>query len=312
MDAQVFLGKVVGAARSQMSGAAVLWASPRVAALELDWDAEVMRRELAHLGLAWADVEQAARGHMSLPELFAIVPQNKRHPIEGLLARGVRTWAPPAPLKPPREEAPRLELPREELPRVEVVVEAPAPLPRPPKAPHPLDAGAYIALDVETTGSSEEDRVIELGLVFFKGFEVVKEVVQRYNAQGRAIDPYATRTHGIRERDLRGCPPIDRDLATVHGWLSRAPAVVAHNMSYDKRMLGYELARLGLSWPTGPALIDTLVLAKRANPGKKKGFSLQDVCWLYQVKLEKHHSALSDARAAGQIWRALYERGVRL
>jgi DNA polymerase III epsilon subunit-like protein len=305
MDAQAFLSQIVESARSQMSGAVVSWASPRLAALSLGWDVEVMRRQLTHLGLAWADVEQAARGRSSVVELFAGVPTNRRTPIEGL-RRGGRAWAPPTPLELPRDEPPRVELPHEELPRVEVVeapappAPLPAPLPAPPsRAAHWSDEGVYLAFDVETTGSTEADRVIELGLVFFKGFEPVKEVVQRYNAQGRAIDPYAARTHGITAAQLRGCPPIDRDLARVHGWLSRAPAVVAHNMPYDRRMLGYELLRAGLEWPSGPKLIDTLVLAKRANPSKKRGYTLKDVCWLYQVPLDRHHSAL-------------HERGVRL
>ena len=65
---------------------------------------------------------------------------------------------------------------------------------------------AWVALDLETTGlSSDEDQIIEVGAVRFRGSETL-DTFQSFVNPGRRLDPFVTRLTGITDDDLRDAP----------------------------------------------------------------------------------------------------------
>lgn len=97
-----------------------------------------------------------------------------------------------------------------------------------------------LIVDVETTGlDTSSDRIIELGLVAFE-FDAAGIVYgvdpkrEWFEDPGVPIPPEATEITGITDDMVRG-QRIDE--ATVQAEIARAHIVIAHNASFDRRML---------------------------------------------------------------------------
>jgi DNA polymerase III epsilon subunit-like protein len=169
-----------------------------------------------------------------------------------------------------------------------------------------LSQGTFLSLDVETTDNSTvHGRVIELGLTAFMGWREVKRWCWRFDPQGRRIGRKAFQVHGIGDAELRGQPLFADKAQLIHQLMHRAGVVVAHNLPYDKRMLGAELERAGLGWPEGVLEICTAQASKSTEPGRKS-HKLDSMCAQFQIQLTNHHAAEDDARACGLLWRRLY------
>ena len=109
----------------------------------------------------------------------------------------------------------------------------------------------FAVVDVETTGFGKNDRVIEFAAI-------------RMGSDGRPLDEYVTlvnpsrdvgptRTHGIRARDVQHAPKFDEIAGDVTSILAGA-VFVAHNASFDMRMLRQEFGRLHHDLPPFPFL----------------------------------------------------------
>ena len=120
----------------------------------------------------------------------------------------------------------------------------------------------WVALDLETTGlSSDEDQIIEVGAVRFRGSETL-DTFQSFVNPGRRLDPFITRLTGITDEDLRDAPGISSVAAALAAFVGRSP-LVGHNISFD---LGF-LDRQGLR--VSNRLCDTWELAYFLLPGQR-------------------------------------------
>jgi hypothetical protein len=70
VNVQTFLCALVVQGRRQLGDGAARYLSARVAAWDCGWTSESMLAALALTGVSWGDVERAALGLMSLPELY--------------------------------------------------------------------------------------------------------------------------------------------------------------------------------------------------------------------------------------------------
>jgi DNA polymerase-3 subunit epsilon len=95
-----------------------------------------------------------------------------------------------------------------------------------------------IVLDTETTGlSSENDRIIELGMLVFEFnpqtgqvYRIV-EVFDQLEDPGRPIPPESTQVHHITDEMVRGQRIDDTE---VHRLLQGVSVVIAHNAAFDR------------------------------------------------------------------------------
>lgn len=150
-------------------------------------------------------------------------------------------------------------------------------------------ADRIAVIDVETTGLFSADRVVEIAVVTIDCNGVIVDEFECLTNPLR--DPGPTWLHGLTPSALRDAPLFD-DIAPHLAALLDGAVVAAHNLPFDRRLLGYEFERAGIDIDWGEGL-DTL----RAVGGCKLGTACVD----YGINLHGAHCALNDARATAQL-----------
>jgi DNA polymerase-3 subunit epsilon len=164
----------------------------------------------------------------------------------------------------------------------------------------------FVVIDVETA-CSRVSSICQVGIVGFRdGAEIFE-----YETLIDPLDHFSsfnTRIHGITVDHVRGQPAY----ADVHGIIDGHLAgrlTVAHSY-FDKGALGAACRVHGLA-PIETRWLDSVRVAKRAWPHLQS--HRLNVLTRYLGIRHKHHDALSDARAAGQvIVRAIEHTGIEL
>jgi len=156
----------------------------------------------------------------------------------------------------------------------------------------PATAPRFVVVDVETTGLYDTDRVVEVAAVTLsREGSIVDEWDTLVNPER---DIGATAIHGVTASMVSTAPRFGEVASALAGRLHGA-VLVAHNLVFDSRMLGNEYRRLGATMDPGRGVC-TLSLSGRRLP---------DACARYGIRLDHHHRALTDARAAAQLLLAL-------
>ena len=158
----------------------------------------------------------------------------------------------------------------------------------------------FVALDLETTGLTPRlDRIIEVGAVRFQGDEVLasfQSLVRPEVAIPRAVQELT----GIRDLDVAAAPQPDVVIAELINFVGDS-AVVAHSGNFD---LSYLVDGDGAGKPY--ELFDTLDLTRILLP-MAPSHSLPHLSRQLGLKHPHPHRALSDADAARQLFRYLWE-----
>lgn len=157
--------------------------------------------------------------------------------------------------------------------------------------------GTYAVVDVETTGFSTADRIVELAIV------VLDDDGENLYEWSTLINPMRDISngaiHGITAKDVAVAPTFDQVADDVAALLE-GKIFVAHNAIFDVRMLKSEFDRVGLKMAgLADGHIDTLRLAQNSLPISSRSL---DSCLAFMgITNEQAHSALSDARATGRL-----------
>lgn len=169
----------------------------------------------------------------------------------------------------------------------------------------PWADASWVVIDFETTGTNPaEDRVIEIGLVGFRGRAI--EFREGLLVQpGIPIPEESRNIHGITDDELVGAPTFAEVTPRLVELLTgRIP--VAYNAGFDRAFLMNEFARAGVDGAPAPALdpavvwIDPLVWAREILKDLKSK-KLTDVAAHFAVPLEQAHRAVGDAEATGRV-----------
>jgi len=166
---------------------------------------------------------------------------------------------------------------------------------------------AWIAIDTETANLRGPSRLLELGALLVVGGREV-DAFHALVHPGVPIDPAASAIHGIRDHHLTEAEALDAALARFERWRARVP-LVAHNASFDARVLAHAHARAGRTAPTEP-WYDSLKLARRTvldAPDHRLGTLMR----FLGLGDAPPHRALADARAcAALVGRCLERAGL--
>lgn len=151
-----------------------------------------------------------------------------------------------------------------------------------------------LVVDVETTGLSREDELIEFGGVLFSFSRLSGRVLSeldRYQGMrepGRPIHPGAARAHGLTLGDLRGKA---LDHSRINAMISDAEVLIAHNASFDRRFI----------IPMFPSAEEKpWQCSMRGYPWTKRGYpsaKLDDILGVSGIVRKRSHRALDDADA---------------
>jgi len=126
-----------------------------------------------------------------------------------------------------------------------------------------------VFFDTETTGSKEDDQIIEIGAIVedLDGkYELFDELCS--TTGGKLIDVEAMAVHGIRNEDIEGKKPFEKSVfyERVNELNSPTNYLIAHNLPFDLKRLEYYGFRAKFK------LIDTLQCAKHLfELGQKLG-----------------------------------------
>lgn len=156
----------------------------------------------------------------------------------------------------------------------------------------------FIALDVETA-NADSASICSIGLVHFKGGEVIKSLTILVDPQDE-FDPINISIHGITPEMVVGKPTMAKVFPVIAPFLT--DVVVVHHSPIDKTAIKRAAAKYGTD-SLDCIWLDTLRVARRAWPWFSedgKGYGLARLADEFSIEF-RHHDAAEDARAAGLV-----------
>jgi DNA polymerase-3 subunit epsilon len=162
-----------------------------------------------------------------------------------------------------------------------------------------------IVLDTETTGFEPTlgHRLVELAALEIEDFVPTGRSFHTYIDPCRDMPTEAERVHGLSAAFLKGKPRFeDPEVADAFlEFIGDAP-LVAHNASFDRAFINWELAKTNREEIHERRWVDTLALAKQRFPGMHN--SLDALCKRYRISLSERekHGALVDAKLLAAVY----------
>lgn len=162
--------------------------------------------------------------------------------------------------------------------------------------PTSLSKNACI-VDVETTGLGHDARIVELALVQFTydpvsySIESIDQVYTGLSDPGFPIPREATRIHQISSTMVRG---KKLDLQLINRTLADCDHVIAHNRSFDRRLLEQEP---GIKSPPARRWRCTCRQIKWKQRHGLPNLKLETVRRFLKISTEKSHQAMGDVEA---------------
>lgn len=164
---------------------------------------------------------------------------------------------------------------------------------------------SIVAVDVETTGLSAEDRVVTLGAWRIRPFDPAQgysraDYIHIIANPGRRSHPRARAVHGYSDWTLAHQEPFSAHAAEVRDFLSSGDIVIAHNAGFDFGFLQREFARLGQN--SSQSRRYCTVDGYRQS-GRSGSASLTSICTQMGLsRLGKTHGALEDSWLALMVY----------
>lgn len=167
-----------------------------------------------------------------------------------------------------------------------------------PSAPPP-----FAALDFETSDYGA-DSACAVGVI------LVKEgrIADRYSSLIRPPreDILFTAYHGLTWPLLENQPGFAEIWPELSARLAEAEFLVAHNASFDRRILKGCCETFGCAHPD-PRFVCTYRWSRRIWPGEPS-YRLPDVCRRLHIPQVRHHQADADAEACARLMLAIFEQ----
>lgn len=170
------------------------------------------------------------------------------------------------------------------------------------------DRTLFAVFDTETTGLTshfnseleEQPRIIEFGGILTDGEEIIDQL-EFVCDPGIAIEEIITKITGLTNEDLSNELPFSTYLDKVKAFFAPAKVVIAHNLSFDRDLLKYDLQRCGkeLADVNFPPLLICTVEQTMHQFGRRMKLSelYEQFCGPYVQK----HRALDDVLLLNQI-----------
>lgn len=182
-----------------------------------------------------------------------------------------------------------------------------------------------LVFDTETTGLplhpsaplEKQPRIIEFGGALLSPVTgAVELTVNIMINPGEALEPVITKITGITDEDLKDALPFQAVLPQIREVFAQATGVIAHNLPFDKSLMRFELARVGVQLP------DSVMEGVEIFPWPEKELctvgAFQEVWgrrpklvelyeWSLRKPLAQTHRALDDVMALVEV---IQEEGV--
>lgn len=165
----------------------------------------------------------------------------------------------------------------------------------------------YVILDVETTGGKyNEEGITEIAIHRFDGVDVVDSFISLINPE-KEIQPFVANLTGINSKMLKNAPKF-YEVAKRIIEITENCIMVAHNASFDYRVIKNEFSRLG--YPFEMPTLCTVELSKILLP-ELESYSLGKLCRTIGIPVSDRHRANGDALATIKLFEILLQKDVK-
>ncbi len=162
----------------------------------------------------------------------------------------------------------------------------------------------YAILDIETTGGQfNEEGITEIAIYKFDGHEIVDQFISLVNPE-IPIQPFVIKLTGINNAMLRTAPKFF-EVAKRIIEITTDCVLVAHNASFDYRILRTEFRRLGYDFQS--QTICTVELAQKLIP-EQPSYSLGKLVRALGIPMADRHRAGGDALATVKLFKMLLDK----
>lgn len=166
--------------------------------------------------------------------------------------------------------------------------------------------GLYCILDIETTGGQyNEEGITEIAIYKFDGHEVVDQFISLVNPE-IPIQPFVVKLTGINNAMLRSAPKF-YEIAKRIIEITDGCIIVAHNASFDYRVIKTEFRRLGFDFQK--QTLCTVELSKKLLPDLPS-YSLGKLVRSLGIPVADRHRASGDAMATVRLFKLLLAKDV--
>lgn len=161
----------------------------------------------------------------------------------------------------------------------------------------------FAVFDTETTGLTAhpsasiglQPRIIEFAGVITDGVEILDTIEFLCNP-GIALEEVITKLTGLTNEHLQNKPPFVHFVDDMRSFFSQADAVIAHNLSFDRDLVRYDLHRFGrdlsrVSWPQ----IELCTVEQTFHQFGRR-MKLSELYEYYVGPYEQKHRAMDDIR----------------
>ena len=164
----------------------------------------------------------------------------------------------------------------------------------------------YAILDIETTGGQfNEEGITEIAIYKFDGHEVIDQFIRLVNPE-KPIQPFVVKLTGINNAMLRSAPKFF-EVAKRIIEITEGCVIVAHNASFDYRILKTEFRRLGYDFKK--QTLCTVELSKKLIPDQES-YSLGKLVRALGIPMADRHRASGDALATVKLFKMLLSKDV--
>ena len=162
----------------------------------------------------------------------------------------------------------------------------------------------YAILDIETTGGQfNEEGITEIAIYKFDGHEVIDQFISLVNPE-IPIQPFVVKLTGINNAMLQSAPKFF-EIAKRIIEMTNDCVIVAHNASFDYRILRTEFRRLGYDFES--RTLCTVELSKKLLP-EQPSHSLGKLVRALGIPMADRHRASGDALATIKLFKILLEK----
>ena len=159
----------------------------------------------------------------------------------------------------------------------------------------------YSIIDVETTGGKfNHEGITEIAIYKFDGVKIIDQFISLINPE-IPIQPFVQQLTGITDKMVEKAPKFFQVAKRILE-ITDNSIFVAHNSSFDYRMIKIEFERLGYEFEL-PQLC-TVMLSKKLIPGIKS-YKLGNLVKSLGIPISNRHRASGDALATVELFKLL-------
>lgn len=164
----------------------------------------------------------------------------------------------------------------------------------------------YAIIDIETTGGKfNEEGITEVAIYKFDGDAIVDQFISLVNPE-KPIQPFVVKLTGITDKMVRTAPKF-HEIAKRIVEITQDCIFIAHNTSFDYRIIRTEFSRLGYDYIR--ETLCTVELSKQLIEDMPS-YSLGKLCKSLGIPMSDRHRASGDALATVKLFKLLLDKDV--